>query len=151
MRAVAVLGLSCVLAFTLSLASCSFLDGMLGVGPDTKGDGKPDSTNPSGGIVGTVGRTVSGLPGILGLIGTLLGGAATTYQYFRVKKYRNAASSFIRGVDTALNYGKKDAVTKNELYSGLEDAAESSGHEDFVEKLVEEVKREFRKDVESNK
>ena len=123
--------------FLLPLAGCGFFDMLTGVvqNPVT---GLPEAPPP-----GTP-TPLSGAGNILGLwipwAGTVLGALGTAYQQFRVKKYGNAATSVIAGVEKAFDTDNDGVISVEELKAALKIAQKKAGTQTLVQVLLDHVK-----------
>lgn len=98
---------------------CGLIDAATGVRTLPDGSVVADA---GGGVAGSVSRTLEGMPGWLGLIGTALGLGVAGYQKVRRKTAEQATASIVTGVDAALSHGTAASVAKDALYSAIQAA-----------------------------
>ena len=92
------------------LSGCTFLDAITGVN-------RPEGAPP--GVVTSTSTFLGGMPGWLGLVGTLLGAGGTAYKHVRERHYSSALASVVAGIDNATAAGSRLTLTKDELYQAI--------------------------------
>jgi hypothetical protein len=127
----------------LLLSGCAFLDSRTGV--QKSPEGNPVAVSPDGGTVGLIGKAGSSLPGWLGWAFSVLGAAGSIYGRVRVKRYSEAFEAAVRGIDVALDSGRRASVSKAALYASLNSMiSEISSKPDAVRELVATIKAASR-------
>ena len=137
-------GLALALMFVTILAGCAILDSLSGINP------LGEDTGP--GPLDSILRTVESVPGGYGGIASGILGALAIYKTIRTRQlgkkkvqFEEAATLVIAGIDNALKNGKRAKISKDELYSAVNDLKAQSKNPLFLTELVAAVKETNRK------
>lgn len=129
------------------LSGCGIVDSLTGV-KDTDGDGRPDTQDPSKGPAGMTGEALRLAPGPLGWLGMALSTISGIYGAYRLNQrgrlYKEIATGLVGGIDKTMSGGVKLSVTKDEMYSAINEMKSLMSDPGFMTQFISLVKAERR-------